>query len=135
MRQSKHDVTVGIDLRIHVELDEDGFHAYCPKLRGLHSPGQTEEEALSNAKIAARAYIHSLIKQNKDPHMVVLSLSDLDRRFGNAKFEKIVTGAVKDVIKTHGPITDKYAYSAAKRVAGNTWNILRSIIHDVYVQK
>jgi len=54
------------EVGIFVEPDENGFHAYCPALRGLHTCGDTEEEALSNAADAATAYLRSLIKHG-DP--------------------------------------------------------------------
>lgn len=53
-------------LDIVVEPDGDGFHAYCPALKGLHTCGETQEEALQNAKDAAIAYLRSLIKHG-DP--------------------------------------------------------------------
>lgn len=31
-------------LDIIVEPDGDGFHAYCPMLKGLHTAGDTEKE-------------------------------------------------------------------------------------------
>ena len=49
-----------------VEPDEGDFHAFCPALKGLHTAGSTEQEALENAKNAAVAYILSLIKHG-DP--------------------------------------------------------------------
>lgn len=55
-------VKVTIEVDIRVEPDEDSFHAYCPALKGLHTCGDTEEEALNNAIDATIAYIHSLIK-------------------------------------------------------------------------
>jgi len=53
-------------VRVVVEPDGEGFHAYCPALKGLHAPGATEAEALANAGDAALAYIESLIKHG-DP--------------------------------------------------------------------
>ena len=53
-------------IEIVVEPDEDDFHAYCPALKGLHTAGDTEEEAVQNARDAAIAYLESLIKHN-DP--------------------------------------------------------------------
>ncbi|MCD6567600.1 MAG: type II toxin-antitoxin system HicB family antitoxin [Dehalococcoidia bacterium] len=53
-------------VNIVVEPDEGSFHAYCPALKGLHTCGDTEEEALDNAVDAARAYLQSLIKHG-DP--------------------------------------------------------------------
>lgn len=52
--------------KIVIEPDGDQFHADCPVLKGLHVPGDTEEEALKNAKDAIVAYIASLIKHD-DP--------------------------------------------------------------------
>ena len=50
---------------IEVEPDEGGFHAFCPALSGLHVGGDTKEEALQNAKEAAKAYIVSLMKHGE----------------------------------------------------------------------
>lgn len=52
-------------VEIVVEPDGDGFHAWCPALKGLHVDGATEGEATSNAGDAAIAYIQSLIKHNE----------------------------------------------------------------------
>ena len=57
---------IGFKIEIVVEPDNDDFHAYCPALRGLHVGGDTEEEAVQNARDAAIAYLESLIKHN-DP--------------------------------------------------------------------
>ena len=53
---------IGFKIEVIVEPDEDGFHAYCPALKGLHTCGDTEKEALNNAKDAAIAYLESSIK-------------------------------------------------------------------------
>jgi len=37
-----------------------GFHAYCPALRGCHSEGETEEEAMQNIQEAIEVYLESL---------------------------------------------------------------------------
>ena len=58
--------SIGFKILVVVEHDETGFHAYCPALKGLHTCGDTEEEALQNATDAAKAYILSLIKHG-DP--------------------------------------------------------------------
>lgn len=50
---------------IDVETDEDGFHAYCPILKGLHTYGNTEEEAVNNAVEASLAYLESIIKHGE----------------------------------------------------------------------
>lgn len=58
--------TLGFRVEIIIEPDGDSFHSYCPALKGLHSCGDTEEEAVQNAKDAAVAYLMSSIKHG-DP--------------------------------------------------------------------
>lgn len=58
--------TLKLRVRFVVEPDDDGFHAYCPDLKGLHVGGDTVEEALENAMDAAQAYVSSLLK-HQDP--------------------------------------------------------------------
>jgi predicted RNase H-like HicB family nuclease len=38
-------------------LEEGGYHAYVPALRGCHSEGRTEEEALANIQEAIELYL------------------------------------------------------------------------------
>ena len=59
------DLQVEVTIEIAVEPDGDGFHAYCPALKGLHTCGETEQEALNNASDAAIAYLRSLIKHGE----------------------------------------------------------------------
>ena len=49
-------------VKIIIEPDGNSFHAYCPSLPGLHTCGNTEEEALSNVKDAIKAYVQSITK-------------------------------------------------------------------------
>jgi len=51
--------------QIIIEPDGDEFHAYCPALKGLHTGGTTEEEALENAEHAAVAFVLSMAKHNE----------------------------------------------------------------------
>jgi predicted RNase H-like HicB family nuclease len=53
-------------VRIVVEKDEPGYHAYAPSLKGLHMGGDTQEEARSNAKEAAALFLKSMIEDG-DP--------------------------------------------------------------------
>lgn len=66
MRGHGKDLPVGFKIQVVIEPDRVGFHAYCPALKGLHTSGNTEKEALKNAKDAAIAYLKSLIKHG-DP--------------------------------------------------------------------
>lgn len=59
-------VKVRFTVDIIVEPDDDGYHAFCPALKGLHVSGQTEKEAMKNAADGAILYLESLIKHG-DP--------------------------------------------------------------------
>ena len=59
-------VPIDFTVQVVIELDGAGFHAFCPALKGLHASGDTEVEALENAKDAVIAYLKSLIKHS-DP--------------------------------------------------------------------
>jgi predicted RNase H-like HicB family nuclease len=48
-------------VRVVLEPDGDGFHAYCPALRGCHTWGATRDEALANIREAAAAYLESML--------------------------------------------------------------------------
>lgn len=54
-----------ISLTIWVEPDDDGYHAFCPTLKGLHVDGATESEAVQNAVSAARIYLSSMVKRGE----------------------------------------------------------------------
>lgn len=64
---------IGFRIEVIVEPDDIGFHAYCPALKGLHTYGDTKEEALENAKDAAIAYLESSIK-HRDPIPVGITM-------------------------------------------------------------
>jgi len=57
---------VRFSVDIVVEPDDDGFHAFCPALKGLHVGGESEQEALKNAVDGAMLYLRSLIRHG-DP--------------------------------------------------------------------
>jgi predicted RNase H-like HicB family nuclease len=42
-----------------------GFHAFCPALKGCHSEGETEAEALQNIREAMEVYLESLAAHNE----------------------------------------------------------------------
>ncbi len=64
--------TVGFKVEIMVEPDDGAYHAYCPALKGLHVGGDTEEEAVKNARDAAIAYLESLVKHGESIPVGVL---------------------------------------------------------------
>ena len=66
-----------IVFKLHIIIEPDGeeYHAYCPALKGLHTCGPTESEALSHAIDAADAYLRSLIN-----HGEPIPLETVERR-------------------------------------------------------
>ena len=56
-------MSAGLRLRVSVviEPDGDGYHAYCPALKGLHAAGETEDEAVEGARVAAVEYLESMV--------------------------------------------------------------------------
>ncbi len=55
----------GLAIVICIEKDDPGYHAFCPKLRGLHVYGKTEAEAAKSAKDAILAYLTSLVNHDE----------------------------------------------------------------------
>ena len=72
-RRKKREISFKIEILI--EGDQDRFHAYCPSLKGMHIDGNTEKEALENAKNAIILYIESLVKHG-DP--IPLDVFDIE---------------------------------------------------------
>jgi predicted RNase H-like HicB family nuclease len=52
---------ITFNVEIVVEKDGDGYHAYCPALKGLHVGGDTVDEAVETAMDAAGWYLESMI--------------------------------------------------------------------------
>ncbi len=46
-----------MDYRVVLIQSEEGFSVSCPALRGCHSQGSTEQEALENIKSAIREWL------------------------------------------------------------------------------
>ena len=78
---------IGFRLEVVVEPDEIAFHAYCPALKGLHTCGDTEEEAIQNAKDAATAYLQSLIEHG-DPIPVGIEIEEEACRNSSVAFRR-----------------------------------------------
>lgn len=76
--------TIRIKLQLEIDRDGDGYHAYCPALKGFHVGGQTEAEAILAATDAARAYISSILKHG-DPLPVGCNVSEVRPSF----FERV----------------------------------------------
>jgi predicted RNase H-like HicB family nuclease len=42
-----------------------GYHAFCPALKGCHSEGETEADAMQNIREAIEVYLESLVAHNE----------------------------------------------------------------------
>ncbi|MHA3773799.1 type II toxin-antitoxin system HicB family antitoxin [Verrucomicrobiota bacterium sgz303538] len=52
---------MSVTYTVIMEREADGgFHAFCPALKGCHSDGETEEEAMANIREAMALYLESL---------------------------------------------------------------------------
>ena len=71
----RHKRIIGFRVEVVVEADKVGFHAYCPALKGLHTCGDTEQEALQNARDAAIAYLRTSIKHG-DPIPIGITIRE-----------------------------------------------------------
>lgn len=45
--------------------EEGGYHAWCPSLPGVHSQGETLEEAKKNVIEAIQCHLESLVKEGE----------------------------------------------------------------------
>jgi antitoxin HicB len=52
-----------------------GYHAYAPELPGLHTEGDTLDEAVANAEEALRLYVESLRDEGRSLDMGVVRRS------------------------------------------------------------
>ena len=55
----------GFIAQVEVEPDDDGFHAFCRDLPGLHVAGETQAEAIMNATDAVQLYVDSLAQHDE----------------------------------------------------------------------
>jgi predicted RNase H-like HicB family nuclease len=56
---------MNLNFTIVIEADEDGYYAYCPKLEGCQSEGDTLEEAQNNIREAVSLYLSTLTETEK----------------------------------------------------------------------
>lgn len=61
---------------IIIEADTKGFHAYSPALKGLHMDGDTEQEALANARATAKDFLEIMIQDGIPIPLSILSLDE-----------------------------------------------------------
>lgn len=54
------------EVTVIIEPDENGYYAHCPGLPGIHVCGDTQKEALRNARDAIRAILEIKIEHG-DP--------------------------------------------------------------------
>ncbi len=56
-----------MEYRVILIQSEEGFSVSCPALRGCHSQGSTEEEALENIKSAIREWLDAESEEKSKP--------------------------------------------------------------------
>jgi len=67
------DAMQAAEIEFVFEPDPDGgYHAYAPELPGLHTEGDTLEQALSNAEEALGLYIEGLREEGRTLDMGVV---------------------------------------------------------------
>ncbi len=81
-----------------VERDGNEYHAFCPHLKGLHTAGKTKREAFSNARDAAEAYLHSLVKHG-DP--IPIGVEELSWPQEHVKATACAPGGYKDLVEIY----------------------------------
>lgn len=59
-KQPRHGLT--FQVTVVVEPDGGAYFAYCPDLPGVLMPGATPEEALENARVAAKLCLETMIE-------------------------------------------------------------------------
>ncbi len=52
------------EFTVVLEPDEEGFHVYCPALKGCHSWGETKEQALDNIAEAIQLWLETAERRN-----------------------------------------------------------------------
>jgi predicted RNase H-like HicB family nuclease len=66
-------MAAGREVEFIFEPDPDsGYHAYAPELPGLHSEGDTLEEAVANAQEALALYVEGLREEGRSLDMGVV---------------------------------------------------------------
>ena len=89
-----------IEVTVIIEKDGDGFHAFCPNLKGLHVGGGTLEKTLELAQEAVVLYLNSLARHG-DPLPVGPFLNVVDE--GEPKSFQIPMGAFLRHVQVQWP--------------------------------
>ena len=62
-----------------IERDVDGYFAFCSKLQGCYTQGQSYEEVLENIKDAIRLHVEDRLESGEEvPHVDSISLTSLE---------------------------------------------------------
>ena len=69
-----------LKVKVLIEESNNGFHAFCPDLKGLHVDADSIEETLEVAKDAVNAYIESLIKHGEPITVGCIEKNKTERR-------------------------------------------------------
>jgi predicted RNase H-like HicB family nuclease len=62
---------------IIVEFDSVNYHSYSPALKGLHMDGETEKQALDNARKTAKDFLEIMIQEGRPIPLSILTWEEL----------------------------------------------------------
>ncbi len=71
--------TLRFKIPIIVKFDSVNYHSYSPALKGLHMDGETEKEALDNARDTARNFLEIMIKSNIPIPLSILTREEAEK--------------------------------------------------------
>lgn len=72
---------IKIQVRVVIERDGEGYHAYVPDLKGVHAAGDTEAEAMTAVREGVSLYMQSLMRHSQS---IPVGIVVLDRKHSSA---------------------------------------------------
>jgi predicted RNase H-like HicB family nuclease len=67
-----------LHFKVLLEPEEEGFHAFIPRLPGVHTYGATRDEAIDYVKEAAEAYLEDMQAQGEPPPIEQLEETEIE---------------------------------------------------------
>ena len=62
-----------------IERDGDGYHGYCPELKGCHAQGDTYEEVVANLRDVTKLLVEDRIAEKEPiPSSEIISLTAIE---------------------------------------------------------
>lgn len=62
-----------------IEKDEDGYHGYCPELKGCHAQGDTYEEVVTNLRDVIKLLVEDMVEMEEPiPSSELINLTSIE---------------------------------------------------------